>query len=277
MSNILTIGLAQMTSGPEFDGNIAALESMAEQSVKLGCDLLALPEVAGLVQQDFASAAKVVCAADQDPWTKACARIAKEFGLWVHSGSSPVKGPQGKFRNRTTLINAAGELVAEYSKIHLFDVDLEKDAPIRESDRYAPGTKGRVVSTPWGQWGLTICYDLRFPALYRSYAQLGAQVMFVPSAFAVKTGKAHWHALLRARAIENGAWIVASAQTGTHADGRETYGHSLVVDPWGQVVLDMGNETTGVAAVQLDLCASDLARAQVPSLKNDRTFVVVET
>ncbi len=276
MSQHLTIGLAQMTSGCRFEPNIATLEHFAREAVAQGCDLLALPEVAGLMQRDFNAASEIVTGATDDPWQTACSRVAKETGLWVHSGSSPVRGVNGKFRNRTTLVDGTGVLVAEYSKIHLFDVDLANAAPIRESDRYEPGEIACVLSTPWGRWGLTICYDLRFPALFRAYAQRGAQVIFVPSAFAVQTGEAHWHALLRARAIENGAWIIAAAQVGQHADGRKSYGHSLVVDPWGRIVEDMGGTTTGLAVVRIDLSLSDQARAQVPSLSNDRPYTVME-
>ncbi|RVT87414.1 carbon-nitrogen hydrolase family protein [Rhodobacteraceae bacterium CCMM004] len=263
-----------MTSGADYDSNIAVLDSMAADAEAAGCHVLALPEAAGLMQRDFASATGIVRPREQDAWSSACARLARQHALWVHSGSSPVLGSNGKFRNEGGVFDPQGQELARYGKIHLFDVDLPGAAPIRESDRYEPGSRGTVLDTPLGRWGLTICYDLRFPALFRDYAKLGAEVIFVPSAFAIETGRAHWETLLRARAIENGVWIVAAAQTGSHADGRHTWGHSLVVDPWGDIVLDMGRDETGIAVVEIDLAKVRTARAQVPALHNERPYEI---
>lgn len=277
MSNLrFTLAVAQMTSGLDFESNISMLEAMAHDATKAGCNVLALPEVAGLMQRDFSAASTIVHPRHLDPWSAACAKSARQNRLWIHSGSSPVLGTSNKFRNEGAVFDNEGSEVARYGKIHLFDVDLPGEPPIRESDRYDPGDTGVILDTPMGRWGLTICYDLRFPALYRDYAKRGAQVVFVPSAFAVETGRAHWETLLRARAIENGVWIVAAAQTGDHADGRQTWGHSLVIDPWGNIALDMGREETGIAVVEIDLSRVSQARAQIPALLNERSYEIAE-
>ena len=274
MAEGLTVGVAQMTSDCRHEPNIATLERFAVEARNRGCALLCAPEAAGLMERDPVAAARIVGPAGTDPWQAACARIVAENGLWIHGGSSPVKAADGKFYNRSAIFDPAGRRVAEYDKIHLFDVDLDGAAPIRESDRYAPGAAGFLLGTPWGLWGLTICYDLRFPGLFRDYAQRGANLIFVPSAFAMQTGAAHWETLLRARAIENGVWIIAAAQAGRHADGRTTWGHSLVVDPWGRTVLDMGRQAPALAVVRLDLGEVARARAQVPSLMNGRNYTI---
>ena len=176
-----------------------------------------------------------------------------------------MRGPDWRFLNHATLIDATGGIVAEYDKIHLFDVALEGQAPIGESKRFAPGTRATLAQTPWGPFGLSICYDLRFPYLYRAYAQAGAVLMFIPSAFTVPTGQAHWKVLLRARAIETGAFVLAAAQVGHHADGRQTYGHALAVDPWGNVLADLGEAVPMLQLIDLDLSAVARARSQIPS------------
>lgn len=274
MVQSLTIGIAQMTSDRCHEANVATLERLAGEARDRGCALLCAPEAAGLMERDATAAGQRVTPPETDPWQAACARIAAGHGLWVHGGSSPVRASAGKFYNRSAVFDPSGRRVAEYDKIHLFDVDLDGVAPIRESDRYAPGAAGCLLETPWGLWGLTICYDLRFPGLFRDYAQRGAAVIFVPSAFAVQTGAAHWETLLRARAIENGVWIVAAAQSGCHADGRTTWGHSLVVDPWGRKVLDMGQAAPALGVATLDLDEVARARAQVPSLRNGRAYSI---
>lgn len=277
MAHRLAIGIAQMTSDRRHDPNIAAFERLAEEAKQRGCMVLCAPEAAGLMERDHTAAQQIVAPSESDPWQAACARTAARTGLWIHSGSSPVQAHGGKFYNRSAIFDPTGCRVAEYDKIHLFDVDLDGAAPIRESDRYAPGSAGCLLRTPWGLWGLTVCYDLRFPGLFRDYAQRGAEVIFVPSAFAVQTGAAHWETLLRARAIENGVWIIAAAQSGEHADGRSTWGHSLVVNPWGRVVLDMGREAPALGVAFLDLDEVARARAQVPSLRNGRKYTIGNT
>ena len=261
----LRVALAQMCSADTHAANIVTVAALAAQAEGEGAEMLVLPEVAGLMNRNPETSRKQVVAAGDDPFIGACREIAARHGLWLHTGSTPVLGPDGRFLNHSTLIDAKGVIVAEYDKIHLFDVTLEGQAPIGESKRFAPGTQAVIAQTPWGPMGLSICYDLRFAYLYRAYAQAGAVVMFIPSAFTVPTGQAHWEVLLRARAIETGAFVLAAAQAGHHADGRQTYGHALAVDPWGGVLADLGEEAPALRVVTLDLGAVGRARAQVPA------------
>lgn len=274
MTDSLRVALAQMNSTDTHAGNIAGVERLAAEAAASGAALLALPEAAGMLNNDRAAMAAQVTDAASDPFIAACREAAARHGLWIHTGSTPVRGPDGRLLNHTTLIDARGGIRAEYDKIHLFDVFLDGQMPTGESRRYAPGDTAVLVETPWGRWGLSICYDLRFPQLYRAYAQAGATVLFVPAAFTVPTGRAHWEVLLRARAIENGAFVLAPAQVGHHDDGRETWGHALTVDPWGAVLADLGGAAPGLAIVDLDLAAVETARRQIPSLANERTFTI---
>jgi predicted amidohydrolase len=254
-----------MCSSDRHEANIATVADLAGRAARDGADLLALPEVAGLMNRDADSARDQVVAAADDPFIAACRELAARHGLWIHTGSTPVRGPDGRYLNHSTLIDAAGSVVAEYDKIHLFDVALEGQQPIGESRRFAPGNRAVVAQTPWGRWGLSICYDLRFPYLYRDYARAGATVMFIPSAFTVPTGRAHWEVLLRARAIESGAFVVAAAQSGRHADGRVTYGHAMAVGPWGEVLCDLGEAAPDLRVLELDPARVEQARAQIPA------------
>ncbi len=272
MRTSLRVAMGQMTSGDTHELNIATLDEMAARAREAGAELLALPEVAGLMNRNAAAAREMVVAADTDPFLARARALSAELGLWMQPGTVPVTGAEGKFRNHGVLIDDTGAVRAGYDKIHLFDVALEGQRPIGESKRFEAGTEGVVVETPWGRWGLSICYDLRFPGLYRDYAQAGAGLIFIPSAFTVPTGRAHWEVLLRARAIETGSFIIAAAQVGHHADGRETWGHSMIVDPWGEVLCDMGGEAPGLAVVDLDLRKVEAARAQIPSLTHDRVY-----
>ncbi|MBY4893464.1 carbon-nitrogen hydrolase family protein [Rhodobacteraceae bacterium N5(2021)] len=262
--------MGQMCSGDTHADNIATVTALAAEAAGQGAKVLALPEVAGLMNANRKVALTQVSQACDDPFIAACRNLAAKHGLWIHTGSTPVTAPDGRFLNHSTLIDADGEIKAEYDKVHLFDVQIEGQAPIGESKRYAPGNALVMAETPWGGFGLTICYDLRFPYLYRTLGQAGARVIFIPSAFTVATGRAHWEILLRARAIETGAFVIAAAQSGTHADGRETYGHGLAVDPWGRVLADMGEGAPKVALVDLDLSLVDKARAQIPALTTGR-------
>ena len=268
----LRLALGQMCSSDTHAANIATVDDLAAKAAGQGADMLALPEVAGLMNRDAAVAKTQVVPPDQDPYLAACAEIAARHRLWIHAGSTPVLAPDGRFLNRSAVFDPDGAQRARYDKIHLFDVALDGQAPIGESKRFAPGTRAVILPTPWGDWGLTICYDLRFPQLYRHYAQRKATVLFVPSAFTVTTGRAHWQVLLRARAIETGAFVIAAAQAGRHADGRETWGHGMVVDPWGQVLCDMGRDAPKVDILDLDLGAVDRARRQIPACARDYPF-----
>lgn len=242
-----------------------------------GADMLCLPEVTNCVSLDRKHQVKVLEPGDNNSFVNALCGAAKERGIWIALGSIAVKtdDPDGRFANRSYLIDDQGQIRATYDKIHMFDVQLSETESYHESKGYRPGGSAVLAQTPWAKLGLSICYDLRFPQLYRALAQNGAKVLMVPSAFAVPTGQAHWHSLLRARAIENGCYVVAVAQMGTHpGSGRKTYGHSLVVDPWGQVILDAGDDM-GLHFTTLDMSQVDKARTRVASLSHDRPFDVV--
>lgn len=262
--------MGQMCSADTHAANIATVTNLAANAAGQGAKVLALPEVAALMNANRKVAVTQVTEAENNPFIAACRELAAKHSLWIHTGSTPVKAPDGRFLNHSTLINAEGEIRAEYDKVHLFDVQIDGQAPIGESKRYAPGEASVIADTPWGGFGLTICYDLRFAYLYRALGQAGATVIFIPSAFTVATGKAHWEVLLRARALETGAFVIASAQSGTHADGRETYGHAMAVDPWGRVLADMGEGAPKLALVDLDLSLVGKARAQIPALSTGR-------
>lgn len=266
----LRVALAQMCSADTHAVNIDTLNRLADGAAAQGAEMLCLPEVAGLMNRNGAVARTQVVAAEDDPFLAACREAAARHGLWIHTGSTPVLAPDGRFLNHSALIDAAGEIRATYDKVHLFDVAIERQAPIGESKRFAPGDAAVVVDTPWGPFGLSICYDLRFPYFYRRYGQEGVTIIFIPSAFTVPTGMAHWEVLVRARAIETGAFVLAAAQSGAHADGRETWGHALVVDPWGRVLADLGTEAPRIAVVDLDLDRVDAARRQIPALETGR-------
>ncbi len=268
----LRVALGQMCSSNTHTENIETVRGLAADAAAQGAQLLALPEVAGLMNRDFAMAKTQVVTAEVDPYLAACQDMARAHGLWIHVGSTPVLAGDGRFRNHSAVIDDQGRVQATYDKIHLFDVTLGGQKPIKESKRFAPGDRAVMVETPWGPWGLSICYDLRFPQLYRLYGQKGATILFVPSAFTVATGHAHWEVLLRARAIETGAFVLAAAQAGGHADGRETWGHSLAIDPWGRVLVDMEDRGPSIACIDLDLGAVEAARRQIPAWSADQPY-----
>ncbi len=266
----LRAALAQMRSADTHSANIATVTELAAEAADQGAELLCLPEVAGLMNRNGETARQQVVAARDDPFIAACRDLAAVHGIWIHVGSTPVLAPDGRFLNHSAVIDDTGAIRAEYDKVHLFDVAIEGQAPIGESKRFSPGEAAVVLDTPWGPWGLSICYDLRFPYLYRRYGQEGATVIFIPSAFTVPTGRDHWEVLVRARAIETGAFVLAAAQSGTHADGRETWGHALAVDPWGGILADLGREVPALALVDFDLARVTAARRQIPSLATGR-------
>ncbi|MEG8043114.1 carbon-nitrogen hydrolase family protein [Sphingomonas sp. LR59] len=263
------IGVLQMTSGIDPAVNAATLVDAIRAAGGQGATMLFTPEMSGLIDRDRARAGAAIVAEDTDIVLAAVRRAAAETGIWVHLGSLAVRRPDGKFANRGFLIDAAGVIRARYDKLHLFDVDLPSGESWRESAAYVGGDAAVVVDTPAGRVGASICYDLRFADLYRALSDAGATILSVPAAFTQPTGAAHWHVLLRARAIEAGAYVVAAAQTGTHADGRTTYGHSLVIDPWGEVILDMA-EAAGLAVIDLDPAQVDAVRSRIPVLRHRR-------
>ncbi len=267
----MRLALLQMTAGIDPAANAATLVDAVERAAGDGAAMLFTPEMSGLIDRDRARAAASVTDEGADPVLAAVRGAAARAGLWVHLGSLAVRGGDGRLANRGYVIDAAGEIRATYDKLHLFDVALPTGETWRESASYAPGAGACIVATPAGMLGLSICYDLRFSDLYRALGDAGAGVLAVPAAFTVPTGEAHWHVLLRARAIETGAFVVAAAQTGRHADGRTTYGHSLVVDPWGRVLLDMG-QAAGLGLVDIDPAQVAAVRERVPVAAHRRTI-----
>jgi deaminated glutathione amidase len=270
---ILRVGLVQPTTGIDPAVEAPALAAAVATLAGQGAELIFMPEMSGLLDRDKARAASHIRAETDDMVLAAVREAARAHKVWVHLGSLALTGTESRFANRGFLIDAEGAIRARYDKIHLFDVTLPGGESYRESSAYAPGAEAVCAATPWGPLGLTICYDLRFPALHRALAEAGAVMLAVPAAFTKTTGEAHWHVLLRARAIETGCFVIAAAQTGTHADGRTTFGHSLVVAPWGEVLLDMGT-APGTAVCDIDLAEVTVARGKVPALAHARPFTV---
>lgn len=263
----------QMTSGIDPAANAAAITEMAARAKGQGADMLFTPEMAGYLDRDRGRAAATLCTEAEDAVLAAVREAAAKLGLWVHIGSLPLKDERsdGRWANRSFMIDDSGAIRARYDKIHLFDVDLATGESWRESAVYGPGDRAVAVDTPWARMGLSVCYDMRFPDLYRTLTDAGASVLLAPAAFTVPTGQAHWHVLLRARAIEAGCFVIAAAQSGDHADGRSTYGHSLVVDPWGEILLDM-EEGAGLALADLDFSRVEEVRGRVPAIANRRAI-----
>jgi len=264
------IALFQSNSGIDPEVNGSALVDAVVQASGGGAEILFTPEMTGLLDRDSDRAAKSLRPEADDLVLAAAQEAAKANHIWLSIGSLAVLADDGKVANRGFVIDREGQIRARYDKIHLFDVDLPTGESWRESKVYSPGQGAVLVNgTPVGKLGLTICYDLRFPMLFARLAEADADVISVPAAFTVPTGRAHWHVLLRARAIEAGLFIVAAAQAGRHEDGRQTFGHSLVVDPWGEVLLDMGDET-GVGFADIDLKRIPEVRSRIPALNHRR-------
>jgi predicted amidohydrolase len=269
---VTKIALFQSTTGIDPEANARALVKAVGEAASGGAEMLFTPEMSGLLDRDGARAAKSIRSEDEDQVLAACREAAKRNGIWLDIGSLAVRVDNGKVANRGFVIDREGRIRARYDKMHLFDVDLPTGESWRESAVYSAGEGVVLVNgTPVGKLGLTICYDLRFPMLFARIAEADADVISVPAAFTVPTGHAHWHVLLRARAIEAGLFVIAAAQVGRHEDGRQTFGHSLVVDPWGEILLDMG-EKTGVAFAELDLSRISDVRSRIPAL-NHRRFI----
>ena len=264
------IALFQSTTGIDPQANARVLADAVERAAAGGAEMLFTPEMSGLLDRDSARAAKSIRSQDEDQVLGAMREAAARHRIWLHIGSLAVLTDDGKVANRSFVIDREGEIRATYDKLHLFDVDLPTGESWRESNVYSAGAGAVLVNgTPVGKLGLTICYDLRFPGLFARLAEADADVIAVPAAFTVPTGKAHWHVLLRARAIEAGLFVVAAAQVGQHEDGRQTFGHSLVVDPWGEVLLDMGEEQ-GVGFADVDLKRISDVRSRIPALNHRR-------
>jgi predicted amidohydrolase len=267
------IAVLQMCSGVDPERNFETIRDAAYAARTGGAEMLFTPEMSMLLDRDRERAAEHIVREDGSHYVAMLANLAEDCGLMIALGSMAVAVPGGQNANRAMLFSPSGESPVTYDKIHMFDVDLATGEAWRESAAYRPGDAVVTVEdTPVGRLGLTVCYDLRFPALFGELGNRRCDTIAVPAAFTVPTGQAHWHLLLRARAIEASAFVIAAAQVGTHEDGRTTYGHSLVVDPWGEVLLDMGGETPGLAFCDIDLARIAEVRAQVPALANRRAI-----
>jgi predicted amidohydrolase len=267
-----TAACVQLTSGPEVEPNIAALSQLVRRAGAAGAQFIMTPEVSDMIEPDRKLRLEKARPEATHPMLEAGSDLARETGAWLLLGSLVVREAGAeRLKNRSFLIAPDGEVAARYDKIHMFDVALPGGESYRESNAFAPGERAVLAALPWGRLGMTVCYDLRFPQLYRALAQAGADFLTIPSAFTVPTGRAHWHILLRARAIETGCFVFAPAQWGEHAKGRRTYGHSLIVAPWGEILAE-AEDGAGIILAEIDPAKVAEARAAVPSLTHDRPF-----
>jgi len=269
------VGLIQMRSGLEPERNLTDALALIGEAKQAGADYVLTPEMTNILALKREHLFAKIVAEENDPTLAAMRETARKLGIYVHIGSIAIKASHDKAWNRSFLIDRKGDLIARYDKIHMFDVDLAGGESYRESNNYRAGELAVVADLPWGRLGMTICYDLRFPALYRALAEAGASFLAIPAAFTRQTGEAHWHVLQRARAIENGCFVLAAAQGGRHENGRDTYGHSLVVDPWGRIIAEGGTEP-GVVIAEVDPAEIAKARGRVPSLNHGRRFELIE-
>ena len=267
--------LVQMCTGRDVARNLVDLSRLVREAVAAGAQYVQTPEVSVLMERDRARLFVETRPEEGNPAIAHCQALARELGIWLHLGSMGVLVKPDKIANRSYLFSPDGRIAARYDKIHMFDVELPGGETYRESRNFEPGSKAVLADLPWGTLGLTVCYDMRFPALYRALAESGAEIIAVPSAFTVPTGQAHWHALLRARAIESQCFVLAAAQAGTHENGRSTYGHSIIVSPWGEVLAEADGDKPSVIFADIDTQAVEEARKRVPSLQHDRPFEVV--
>ena len=274
-SSVFKVGLVQMRSGVDPQANLATALVAIEEAARAGAAYVLTPEMTNIMEVKRERLFATIADEELDPTLAALREAARKFSIYVHIGSLAVKVLPDKAVNRSFLIDRRGNVIARYDKIHMFDVDLANGESYRESRNYRPGDLAVVADLPWGRLGITVCYDLRFPALYRALAEAGASFFSIPSAFTRQTGEAHWHALIRARAIENGCFVFAAAQGGKHENGRETFGHSLVVDPWGQILAEGGTEP-GLIFADIDPAQVAAARSRIPSLHHGRRFEVIE-
>ncbi len=267
----LTVACVQTNSAREMAANLETVPPLVRAARNAGADLVLLPENVSMMEPDTALWREKAIPEEGHPALAAFRALARETGAWLLIGSLAIRVADDKVANRSILLDNEGGIVARYDKIHLFDVDLDGGESYRESATIAPGDRAVVAATPWGRLGMSVCYDLRFPHLYRSLAKAGADFLSIPAAFTRTTGRAHWHVLQRARAIETGCYVFAPAQCGVHAMGRETFGHALIVDPWGVVLADAG-EDTGFIIATIDRAAVAEARRKIPALTHDRPY-----
>jgi predicted amidohydrolase len=267
--------LVQMRSGRTPQANVDAAAKLIGEAKAAGAQYVQTPEMTNILEVSRERLFATIVAEEKDASLAAFRELARRHAIYLHIGSLALKVSPDKAVNRGFLIDPHGAIAARYDKIHMFDVDLSGGESYRESHSYRPGELAVLADLPWGRLGITICYDLRFPALYRALAEAGASLLAIPAAFTRQTGEAHWHTLVCARAIENGCFVLAAAQGGLHENGRETFGHSLIVDPWGRIVAEGGSEP-GLIAADIDLAEIASARAKIPSLQHGRRFEIVE-
>jgi predicted amidohydrolase len=268
-------GLVQMRSGISPAANLATARDLIKQAVQAGAEYVLTPEMTNIMEIKRERLFAAISDEEHDPTLAALRETAREHAIYLHIGSLAIKVSPDKAANRSFLIDRHGEIIARYDKIHMFDVDLANGESYRESNNFRPGELAVLADLPWGRLGLTVCYDLRFPSLYRALAEAGATFLSIPAAFTKQTGEAHWHVLMRARAIENGCFVFAAAQGGAHENGRATFGHSLVVDPWGTIIAEAGSDP-GIVVAEIDPAVVATARARIPSLLHGRRFEVIE-
>ena len=269
---ILKAALVQLSTPADQVAALAQAEPLVRRAAAHGAQLIMTPEATNILQRDRKALFEAVRSLEDDSCVRGLRALAKELGVWVLIGSALVRREDGQLANRSTLVNPDGGVAATYDKIHMFDVDLPTGERHRESALYTPGEEAVVATTPWGKLGMSVCYDVRFPHLYRALAKAGADLISVPAAFTRPTGEAHWEVLLRARAIETAAFVLAPAQGGFHEDGRGTWGHSTVINPWGEVIAKADHDEPDVILADLDLDEVAKARAAIPALVNDRAF-----
>jgi deaminated glutathione amidase len=269
---IFTAAAIQMRSTMDPQRNAADFEALVREAAGKGARFVQSPEMTGAMVRDPEARRKIFRKEEDDLIAAAAMRLAAELGIHLHVGSTAILRDDGKVANRALLVSPKGAVLARYDKIHMFDVDLDNGESWRESAAYEPGCEAVVTDIGMAKLGFGICYDVRFPQLFRAQALAGANVLTVPAAFTRQTGEAHWHVLLRARAIENGAFLIAAAQGGQHEDGRETYGHSMIIDPWGRVLAEADHDEPGVIVAEIDTEQSAAARRKIPNLRNARDF-----
>jgi deaminated glutathione amidase len=277
MSNLATFKAAmiQMRSGLNPAANLDTALRLIGEAKSASADYVLTPEMTNIMEVKRERLFATIVEEEADTTLATLRELARKLGIYLHVGSLAIKLAPEKAANRSFLIAPSGEIVARYDKIHMFDVDLANGESYRESRSYRPGEQAVLSDLPWGRLGLTVCYDLRFPALYRALAEAGATMLAIPSAFTQQTGEAHWHLLVRARAVENGCFVFAAAQGGKHENGRETFGHSLIVDPWGRILAE-GGTGPGVVMAEIDPVEVSKARSRIPSLQHGRRFEIVE-
>lgn len=276
MSGTFVAAMVQTRAKLSPDENLKEISALIREAKARGANYVQTPEMTNILAANRESLFKVIADEEHDPSLVAYRALAKEIGIFLHIGSIAVRATPERAANRGFLIDPKGEIAARYDKIHMFDVNLANGESYRESASYQPGETASIADLPWGRIGLTICYDMRFPALYRALAESGASFLTMPSAFTKPTGEAHWHVLLRSRAIENGAFVFAAAQGGTHESKRQTYGHSLIVDPWGEIIAEADGTEPGIITATIDPAKVVDARAKIPSLQNGRRFSVAD-